>query len=316
MLAGLGVLITPALTFAAASVASQRESVRKLEAEIAGVDARYNQAAAAYDSARGQLETVRGRIATNTKELAAARVAFQKAQSTLAFRVSAVYRRPQPTGFEFLLRARSLSAALSRVDVLDRVQRQDASAVRSIAQARERMRKARVQLLADQKEAAAQTKVTAKRLNEVRSVRAARRAVLNSARNRLAAMIAAEQRRNAQSRHLAALRAAQRAIGQPTTGGGEPSPPPPPPPASSGGGGGDVSAALRKIALCESGGNPTAVSPSGLYRGKYQFDPQTWKAYGGSGDDPAAASEAEQDRVAARLYADRGWAPWPVCGRP
>jgi peptidoglycan hydrolase-like protein with peptidoglycan-binding domain len=72
-------------------------------------------------------------------------------------------------------------------------------------------------------------------------------------------------------------------------------------------------ATLAKIAQCESGGDPTAVSSSGVYRGKYQFTRETWRDMGGSGD-PAAASEAEQDRMAAKLYAQRGSAPWPVCG--
>jgi hypothetical protein len=76
---------------------------------------------------------------------------------------------------------------------------------------------------------------------------------------------------------------------------------------------GDATAALEKIAQCESGGNAAAVSADGQYRGKYQFDQATWERMGGTGD-PAAASEAEQDRVAAKLYAERGAAPWPVCG--
>jgi hypothetical protein len=70
---------------------------------------------------------------------------------------------------------------------------------------------------------------------------------------------------------------------------------------------------LDRIARCESGGNPTAVDPSGTYRGKYQFDRGTWAAMGGSGD-PAKASEAEQDRRALKLYQARGASPWPVCG--
>jgi hypothetical protein len=77
--------------------------------------------------------------------------------------------------------------------------------------------------------------------------------------------------------------------------------------------GGGTTAALAKIAQCESGGNPAAVSADGTYRGKYQFTRATWRDMGGSGD-PAAASEAEQDRMAAKLYAQRGSAPWPVCG--
>jgi TolA-binding protein len=70
---------------------------------------------------------------------------------------------------------------------------------------------------------------------------------------------------------------------------------------------------LNAIASCESGGDPTAVSSDGTYRGKYQFDYGTWESVGGHGD-PAAAPEAEQDYRAALLYARSGSSPWPVCG--
>lgn len=70
---------------------------------------------------------------------------------------------------------------------------------------------------------------------------------------------------------------------------------------------------LREIARCESGGDPRAISPDGQYRGKYQFSRPTWRSVGGSGD-PAAASEAEQDRRAIKLYKAEGTAPWPSCG--
>jgi len=73
------------------------------------------------------------------------------------------------------------------------------------------------------------------------------------------------------------------------------------------------SAVLAKIARCESGGDPTAVSADGRYRGKYQFSRATWRALGGTGD-PAAAPEAVQDRLAAALLAARGTSPWPSCG--
>ena len=77
---------------------------------------------------------------------------------------------------------------------------------------------------------------------------------------------------------------------------------------------GDASATLAKIAQCESGGDPTAVSADGTYRGKYQFDRSTWQQLGGSGD-PAAAPESEQDQRALALYRQRGTAPWPNCGQ-
>ena len=70
---------------------------------------------------------------------------------------------------------------------------------------------------------------------------------------------------------------------------------------------------LDAIGACESGGDPTAVSSDGSYRGKYQFDYGTWESVGGSGD-PAQASESEQDYRAALLYSRSGSSPWPVCG--
>ena len=75
-----------------------------------------------------------------------------------------------------------------------------------------------------------------------------------------------------------------------------------------------VPAVLRQIAKCESGGDPTVVSRNGMYYGKYQFSKSTWKANGGKGTNPAKASEAEQDRVALKLYRAEGLDPWPACG--
>ncbi|HEY3201155.1 MAG TPA: transglycosylase family protein, partial [Actinomycetes bacterium] len=81
-------------------------------------------------------------------------------------------------------------------------------------------------------------------------------------------------------------------------------------PAPSGSSGGLNWAAL---AQCESGGNPNAVSPNGLYFGLYQFSISTWQSVGGSGN-PTDASSAEQTRRAQILYDRAGSSPWPVCG--
>jgi peptidoglycan hydrolase-like protein with peptidoglycan-binding domain len=75
----------------------------------------------------------------------------------------------------------------------------------------------------------------------------------------------------------------------------------------------DPATVLERIAECESGGDPTMDTGNG-YFGKYQFSRATWRSVGGRGN-PARASEAEQDRRAARLYRREGTKPWPVCGR-
>lgn len=76
-------------------------------------------------------------------------------------------------------------------------------------------------------------------------------------------------------------------------------------------------AALR---ACESGGRYDAVSPSGRYRGAYQFSQATWDWVASwaqpalVGVDPAAASVPDQDTMALALYGRQGSSPWPHCG--
>ena len=64
------------------------------------------------------------------------------------------------------------------------------------------------------------------------------------------------------------------------------------------------SSTLAAIRACESGGVYTTDTGNGFY-GAYQFTLSTWASMGGSGN-PAAASPAEQDYRAAKLYASAG----------
>ena len=76
---------------------------------------------------------------------------------------------------------------------------------------------------------------------------------------------------------------------------------------------------------CESTNNYQAVSPSGTYRGAYQFSQATWDFISGIsahvevhhlfGLDPINASPAEQDLMAQTLYNYWGRGQWPECGR-
>ena len=75
------------------------------------------------------------------------------------------------------------------------------------------------------------------------------------------------------------------------------------------------------LRFCESSGNYRAVSPDGRYYGAYQFWPDTWDFVARRnysrlvGLLPSAATTQDQDRMAYRLYEERGAQPWPVCGR-
>ncbi|WP_018548175.1 resuscitation-promoting factor [Streptomyces sp. LaPpAH-108] len=67
------------------------------------------------------------------------------------------------------------------------------------------------------------------------------------------------------------------------------------------------------LAVCESGGRPDAVDPSGTYGGLYQFDTPTWRSLGGQGR-PQDAPAEEQTYRAKKLYLRHGTSPWPHCG--
>lgn len=75
------------------------------------------------------------------------------------------------------------------------------------------------------------------------------------------------------------------------------------------------------ICARESGFNPGAVSPGGTYMGKYQFLQSTWDNAAASmgrtdlvGIPPHLVSEADQDAVAAHLWAGgAGCSHWNAC---
>jgi hypothetical protein len=79
---------------------------------------------------------------------------------------------------------------------------------------------------------------------------------------------------------------------------------------------------LAALRWCESRGDYTAVSPSGVYRGAFQFDQATFDAtalrqgwWWLVGRDPATVNPYWQDAIVAALWLWRGGQPWPVCGR-
>lgn len=83
------------------------------------------------------------------------------------------------------------------------------------------------------------------------------------------------------------------------------------------GGCGDLASILACIRSYE--GSYTSVSPSGTYRGAYQFNQTTWNGAvtragypEWSGRHANDAPPAVQDAAAAQLYSERGLQPWPT----
>jgi peptidoglycan hydrolase CwlO-like protein len=309
---GIAGAARPALAEGGA-ITTKRAQIRQIEADLYVLDGRARQTATANAAAQERLGAVATRLRRAQNDLRQARCDFVVARTRLARRLEAIYRGRRPGTFELLVGSRSFTAAVDNYEMLRRIGNQDVDVVRDIRSLKARLAELRADLVVQRREAKAAAAVAAERDRELRAAVGARRVVLVRAQRALAVLITQEQAR-AQAARLAALRSAQTRLASrartPVASSG--------PLPQSGATPVAISApsgALSQIALCESGGNPRAVSPGGTYRGKYQFHPDTWRALGGKGSDPASAPEAEQDRVAALLYAREGAAPWPVCGR-
>jgi len=304
------------------TIDSQRAQIRAIEAEIISIDGQAQTAAAQAAAASGRLDQAERSLAANAKRLRAAKRDLEISRDRLSDRLVAIYREQPPTLVEVLLSADGLTSAVDAQSQLDRVGEQDQRVLESVRQSRARLARARAALAEERDAAARERAAAAARRATLEDLIGQRRAVLDRAQATLAQLVAAEERRR-QAAALAAAQAAEearlRAVAAPvaSSGGGGSAPAPaaaaPSAPSTAPPVGGDAGNRLERIAQCESGGDPTAISPGGQYRGKYQFHPGTWASVGGSGD-PAAAPEAEQDRRAAILLRTGGASHWPVCG--
>lgn len=76
---------------------------------------------------------------------------------------------------------------------------------------------------------------------------------------------------------------------------------------------------MKKIAKCESGYNPEAISPSGAYHGLYQFVAGTWVSNRNAmGLDPNLELRRDPEeaiKTAAFKMGRDGYGAWPVCSR-
>ena len=70
----------------------------------------------------------------------------------------------------------------------------------------------------------------------------------------------------------------------------------------------------RTLAMCESSLNPEAMSPTGKFKGLFQFSQESWEFVGGRGE-PQHASVSRQYRRAKQLQEIQGWNAWPECSK-
>jgi septal ring factor EnvC (AmiA/AmiB activator) len=288
----------------AGSLSAQLQSTT---AELAGAEAEAEDAAAEEEELTRLLAKARERTAELARKLKATekRLALEKARlrrsrQVLAQRLVAIYEQGTPSTADLVFGAGDYEDFVTQSDYLRAISEADSALADRVAEVRVAVHRQVLEVGDLKAEAVAYDE----RLEAAREVIGAVRAAAESAASRLQSLSASREASLAtlksdisewvdqiQEARLAESEAeAEEEVGRWL--------------------GGPYSIPTY-IVMCESGGNYSALNPSSGAGGAYQILPSTWELYGGKGL-PHEAPKAEQDRIAAEIWADSGPSAW-VC---
>jgi peptidoglycan hydrolase CwlO-like protein len=282
-----------------ADVGRLDELAAKVQGQLATLERRRAEVQADLDRDQAELDRIEADLEAERKRLARLRKRLEEARAMLAERLVTRYKAPDVDVVSVVLNATSFANLLERADFLKRIQQNDeeilvtvrdarADAEREtkrLAAAEERQREVVAALTARRNALASMTEAVAARKETLVRIRAARAAALAATRR---------DRQGVEER----LREAEAALARAATAGG----------ASSSG----PWAIPWPIVQCESGGQNLPPNSAGA-SGYYQFLPSTWKGLGGKGPHAYLRPKAEQDALAAKLWAGGSGAHNWVC---
>ena len=233
------------------------------------------------------------KVTAAQERLARAQARFQRMQRMLSRRLVAIYKSDTPDLATVLLEADGFDDLLTRTAYLQEINEADMALVDRMQSLRDDVRAALTRVRAARAQAAVEVERVASARDEIARIRAAASAQAASlARARAAQQATLATLRSRMAGWEAQVRELQRATGTP----------------------GDAAGAVQQwfdgfaipkgIVMCESGGNYGALNPSSGAGGAYQMLPETYKGLGGKYAAPQLAPKSEQDRLAAKLWAD------------
>jgi septal ring factor EnvC (AmiA/AmiB activator) len=270
------------------------------EGEAAAASKRERRLAELLATGEEKAARIAAEVRETERRLAVEKKRLRRARGALADRLVAIYESGSPSTASVILAADSLDELATRTEYLERIQQSDSDLAARVAQVRRSVavalqRVARLKARVDsynERLAAARSEVAGVREEaeaaaaHLESVSAERSASLAKLKSQMSDWVSDIQAAEAASREEAEG-TVERWLGGPYS-------------------------IPTYIVMCESGGNYSALNPSSGAGGAYQILPSTWKLYGGQGE-PQNASKAEQDRIAAEIWADSGSSAW-VCG--
>jgi septal ring factor EnvC (AmiA/AmiB activator) len=288
-----------------ARLQSTNAELGEAEAEAAKARAHEERLSSLLAQGEARAAALSRKLASTRRHLAAEKARLRRSRRILAGRLVTIYESGTPSTASLILGASNYQDFVTRSDYLREISESDSALADRVAEVRAAVHRELVsvaglkaQALAyDERLSAAQAQIDSVR--EAAQASAARLEALSAGRSASLAKLKGDIGhwvKEVQEARAAEARAATEAEAEEEVGrwlGGPYSIP-------------------TYIVMCESGGNYSALNPSSGAGGAYQILPSTWELYGGQGE-PQNAPKAEQDRIAAEIWADSGSSAW-VCG--
>jgi septal ring factor EnvC (AmiA/AmiB activator) len=286
------------------AVARLSDLLARTQREIGIVQARLSEVEADLATARARLAATQAKLNTQRSKLARLRRRLAQDQDELAAQLVASYKGDDPDIVSLVIGSSDFADLIERVELAKRLQARNGEIVDRIHASRDETHRETDRLAKLEAERQATADAVERRRNALASMRAGlaqRQATFARVRTaRAEALAGTRAGRAAAERELNKLIAEREAAARATSGGG---------------GGGAPSgpwAIPWAIVQCESGGQNLPPNGAGA-SGYYQMLPSTWRGLGGSTPNAYQASKAEQDRLAAALWAGGSGAHNWVC---
>lgn len=284
-----------------AEIRDTQERLAATEAEAAAAASRERHLTDLLAHGRERAARLAAKVKRSQQHLEAERARLRRARGALADRLVAIYMSGSPSTASIVLGSGDINELEVRTEYLQRIEDSDTELAARVQQVRDSLRH-ELELVAALK---ARVDTYNERLAAARSEIASVRSRAQEAAARLDSLSAERSSSLAELKsrigqwvgEIEAAEAASREAAEETVGrwlGGPFSIP-------------------TYIVMCESGGNYGAVNPRSGAGGAYQILPSTWDLYGGQGA-PQDAPKAEQDRIAAEIWADSGGSAWVCAG--
>jgi cell wall-associated NlpC family hydrolase len=192
-----------------AGVASKQAQAQSVLAQIQSLDASLEHAVDAYNLANERLKEIKGDLRENRELLAIAANNLRSAQRALAARMVAIYTSEEADStLDVLVGAQSLEDLLDGLETVSRVSDQDTKVLTDVRGFRADMQRARQRLRLARNRQAELVAERAEHKASIEGQLGERQRLLSSIRSEIAAIQAAERRRQAQLAREAAARAA------------------------------------------------------------------------------------------------------------